>query len=397
MLKLLKYLLTVVLLLLFFGIENVSFQPEFSKTKANINNLKFKSIYSINPTVNKTSDYSSKKRIVSNDIINADFAVLAPRNISGIFSEKGDINSLKKEKNTFKTEIKNINISFLRVVFDNDIFDNTDYYYTNGVRLELVFGFIANAPTSKILLGLKKSKYDFQGFSLVQNIYTPVNPDTKIVSTNDRPFSAYLTIGHFRESINIEKGLRMKSEFSVGVLGPASLGGRVQSSIHEIEPIGWENQIKNDIVIDYSLQLDKTILGKKSFEISALGKARFGTVYNKLGGGASFRLGRFIPILDNQWVGNKQDGSNKFNFWFFSKAQFDFVLYDATLQGGLFNNQNLYTISASQMNRFVLKASAGMAFYYGRLGLEIENFYLSPEFKGAYEFRHGRINLVIGF
>ena len=397
MLHLLKYLLTIVFVILFLRVAEEMVQHELEITESRIFTLKPKSINSVFEQENKTKYYSSIKRTVSVNKVHADLTTLAAQNLFNLTSTKQNQHSLKRKGSTPELENKKDKTSFLRVVFDNDIFDNTDYYYTNGIRIELVLDLISNAPTSKLLLGLKKPDYNFQGFSVVQNIYTPVNPDTKIVSTSDRPFSAYLTIGHFRESVNIEKGLKMKSEFSVGVLGPASLGGRVQSSIHEIEPIGWENQIKNDLVLDYSIQMEKAVLRKKHFELFALGKARFGTVYNKIGGGASFRLGRFLPILNNQWVGNAQDGTHKFRFWFFSKAQFNLVFYDATLQGGIFNNQNFYTISANQLNRVVFKTSAGLAFYYGRLGLEIENIYLTPEFKGAYNFKHGRFNLVIGF
>lgn len=380
-------------MILFIRIAEEIVQHDLKKKDSDTFSLKPKTVNSVIEQGNKTNNYSSIKRNVSDNEVQVDLTTLASQNLFDITLAKQNHRSLKHKTSTAKIEYNNDKTSFLRVIFDNDIFDNTDYYYTNGIRIELVLDFIANAPTSKILPGLKKANYNYQGFSVVQNIYTPINPDTKLVSTNDRPFSAFLTIGHFRESVNIEKGLKMKSEFSLGVLGPASLGGRVQSSIHEIEPIGWQNQIKNDIVVDYSLQVDKTILSKKNFEISTLGKARIGTVYNKLTGGLSLRLGRFLPVLYNQVVGKSQ----KFKFWLFTKANLNLVFYDATLQGGLFNNQNIYTINAAQINRLVLKVSVGMAFYYKRFGLEFENFYVSPEFKGAYDFRYGRINLVIGF
>jgi hypothetical protein len=45
----------------------------------------------------------------------------------------------------------------------------------------------------------------------------------------------------------------------------------------------------------------------------------------------------------------------------------------------------------------VYGGSAGFAFYCGNLGIEMENFYLSPEFAGARQFMYGRIKLVAGF
>ena len=75
----------------------------------------------------------------------------------------------------------------------------------------------------------------------------------------------------------------------------------------------------------------------------------------------------------------------------------DFIAYDATLQGGLFDNKSPYVISDSELNRMIFKASAGLAVYYYRFGVELENFYFTPEFKGARHFMHGRIKLVANF
>jgi len=33
-----------------------------------------------------------------------------------------------------------------------------------------------------------------------------------------------------------------------------------------------------------------------------------------------------------------------------------------------------------------------LSMYYKKVGIELQNFYLSPEFKNAYDFRWGRIN-----
>lgn len=390
----LKYFLLLLILLLSVDTGYDVVEMKHLRLELETITLNPKSLNTIHQSSADLNYYTSSKIEVSDNIVNESLTSLAPKNISN-FENKLEKNAINKNAPSLETKKEKTRLTLLRVVFENDIFDNTDYYYTNGMRIELITDFIANAPTSKILPTLNNSDYDYQGFSMVQNIYTPVNPDTKQINSYDRPFSAYLTIGHFRNSYNIEKGLSMKSEFSVGVLGPASLGGKVQSSIHEITPVGWENQIENDIVIDYSFQIEKAILRKKYFEASANAGARAGTVYNNLSGGLSARTGFFLPVLDNQLPGLLKFGSEKLKFWFFAKAKLQFVVYDATLQGGIFNNSSFYVLDAHDLNRFVISASAGLAIYHKNVGLELENFYLSPEFKGAYDFRYGRINFVI--
>lgn len=286
----------------------------------------------------------------------------------------------------------------LTVTFDNDIFDNTDYYYTNGARIELVTPFAGNSPLNKILPGAGKNSINFSGFSLQQNMYTPINPDAGEIQYNDRPFSAFLTIGQFRESVNFQKKINLKSEVSFGVVGPASLGANVQSTIHDVEPIGWQNQVKNDFVLSYALQLEKGLVSNQNIEVNATANGNIGTLFDKVGAGLFARAGSFIPVYRGSLAAISEKKSKQpFQYWFFVRGNVEAVLFDATLQGGLFNNENPYVISHSAMNRIVYGGSAGVAFYYKQVGVELENFYLSPEFEGARDFRYGRVKLSATF
>jgi lipid A 3-O-deacylase len=286
----------------------------------------------------------------------------------------------------------------LTVIFDNDIFDNTDYYYTNGARIELVTPFADNSPVNKILPGAGNSCINFSGFSIQQNIYTPINPDVDEIQYNDRPFSAFLTIGQFRESVNIQKKINLKSEVSVGIVGPASMGGTVQSSIHDIEPVGWENQVKNDFVLNYAIHFEKGLISNHNIEVNATANGNAGTLFDKAGAGFYLRAGSFMPVYRGPLsaISGKKT-KQPLQYWFFVRGNVDAVFYDATLQGGLLNNENPYAIGQNAMNRFVYKGSAGVAFYYKQVGIELENFYLSPEFEGARHFMYGRIKLCATF
>ena len=288
--------------------------------------------------------------------------------------------------------------TIINIVFDNDIFNNTDYYYTNGVNIELITPLAKRSPLSRLLAGLSKSQINLYGFSLKQNIYTPTNPDIDEISIGDRPFSAFLTIGQFRESYNLQKKISIKSSINFGVIGPASLGGVVQSSIHDIEPIGWNNQIKNNIVIDYSIKLEKGIISTPHAELNLIAGGNIGTIFNKLNGGFYFRAGSFIPVFKGlATIFGSASPKSVLQYWFFVSGQTNLVFYDATLQGGLFNNSNPYVIRSENINRLVANLSIGFAMYYKKVGVEIQNFYLSPEFKNAYDFRWGRIKLVFQF
>ncbi len=350
-----------------------------------------------NSSVDTSFIYSAK---VSNNVGNR---------VSYSISEIASL-STNVPRKTFPVNITYINNDYyvansptiLKVVFDNDIFNNTDYYYTNGVQIELVIPLAKRSSLSNLLIGLRGSQIDLYGFSIKQNIYTPTNPDIEEISLDDRPFSAFLTIGQFRESYNLKKNISIKSSVNFGVIGPASMGGIVQSSIHNIEPIGWDNQIKNNIVIDYSLKLEKGVVSTPHIELNVTAGGNFGTVFNKIASGLYFRAGSFVPVFKglatNIYRSSlRQPVKSPFQYWFFLSAETNLVLYDATLQGGIFNTNNPYTVQTSNINRLVANVSVGFAVYYKKAGIELQNFYLSPEFKNGYDFRWGRIKFIYQF
>lgn len=286
----------------------------------------------------------------------------------------------------------------LSLILDNDIFDNRDYYYTNGFKIELVAPFANQSPLRKILPGIRNAEIDQNGLSIAQNIYTPTNPDTGVILASDHPFAAYLTVGEFRDNYSLRKKLHFRSEIRIGVIGPSSFGQQVQTSVHEIEPVGWQNQVSNDLILDYYFKVEKGIISNSHFEFNALGQANVGTLYNKVGGGLNLRIGNFMPVFKGPFslFENKNPGG-RLQFWVFVKSQIDLIGYDATLQGGLFTNENVYVIDQSDLNRFIFQSSLGFAFYYNNIGIEYEHFYETPRFKNAYHFGWGSLKAVIAF
>ena len=325
--------------------------------------------------------------------VNYTFSEIAPINTK-VPINKSHFNPI----NTYDLKKNNNTITLINLVFDNDIFDNTDYYYTNGIFIELITPLAAHSPLSKSLLKLPNSQIILQGFSIRQNIYTPTNPDIAEISVDDRPFSAFLTIGQFTNSYNIKKKLSLKSSINFGVLGPASLGGYVQSSIHDIEPIGWTNQINNNFVIDYRVNLEKGIVSNPHIELNITAGANIGTIFNNINGGLYFRTGSFTPVFRGlSTIYGSTSKKDNLQYWFFIKGETNLVFYNATLQGSMFSSESPYIIQSQDINRLILNLSIGFAMYYKKVGFEFQNFYLSPEFTNAYDFRWGRVKLIFQF
>lgn len=285
-----------------------------------------------------------------------------------------------------------------RIIFDNDIFANTDYYYTNGTGFQLVTPLANDSPLSHILPGMKDAQIDLNGFSITQNMYTPVNPDVTLIQYGDHPFAAYLTLGQFREVYDLEKKLSLKSKITFGVIGQDALGKEVQSTIHNIHPVGWVNQINNDIILNYNFTVSKAVVSSSLFELNVSGTTDIGTLYDNVRGGLDMRIGRFIPVYRGPLsvFGSHRPG-DKWQYWFGLKAGVKAVAYDATLQGGMFNRRNRYVIATQALNRLVYYGSAGIAIYYRNIGLIHDQIFITPEFRNGRNFAWGSFRIEIAF
>ncbi len=291
--------------------------------------------------------------------------------------------------------------SYLGINFDNDIFSNTDYYYTNGIRFDLVAPIFASSPFAWPMLPYRKESMNYHGMTIVQNMYTPTNPDTISVIEGDRPFAAYIYFGHHKTTLSKKRRYRQYSEIILGLIGPGSLGGFVQSQIHNIEPVGWENQIQNDLVLNYTAVIEKGIFNPAYFDLNVFADGQIGTLYDNIGAGIRLRAGKLNPYfsMPNLATSKSIEGKDALNlqYGFLASSRLRVIIYDATLQGGVFNPNNNYTISASDIERLVLQASVGIYFAYKQLGLTYEHFYISPEFENAKNHQWGHLNLTYCF
>jgi hypothetical protein len=280
----------------------------------------------------------------------------------------------------------------LQLGFDNDIWDGTDYYYTNGISVGLYHPGIRISPISRALLPDMREAVNHYGLVLVQDIYTPMDPDEAEIQLGDRPFASCLYIGHRKISLDAAGGYRITSGLDLGVMGEAAMGGVVQAAIHDIEPSGWENQVVNDFIINYLVSADKSIYRAPRMETTITAKVEAGTLHDRISTGLSVRVGRFNSLFSSlsQNTMRKSTFPERIRYYFTLGGEARLVAYNATLQGGVMNHRSVYTLPAGQVERLVYRASAGIGLGAGRFSLEAEQVLLSPEFKG------GRRHLWLG-
>ncbi len=295
--------------------------------------------------------------------------------------------------------------TLLRINFDNDILDYTDRFYTNGIRLEVIAPGLRANPLSRLLLPYWGSGTNHYGLALVQNMYTPSTTKLGGILYGDRPYAAYLFVGAFKVSTDPIRKFRQTSEIDAGIIGPDSYGEWVQRSFHNAvptnnEPLGWEYQVQNDIVLNYQVMLEKGIAATRHFDLALTASGSVGTLYTNATGGATLRAGWFNPAfgfpVSPTGSTLRSQLAGRFQASFFLRGSAKAVGYDATLQGGWLNHSSAYTFPAREISHAVFQASGGITLSYRGVRIEAEQFMLSPEFSHGWWHKWVHIALTFG-
>ena len=184
-------------------------------------------------------------------------------------SKKYLLSAIENQK--FPSLITRSNESFLQINFDNDIIDYTDRFYTNGIRIDWITPGMQMNPLNFCMIPYWRSGQNYYGISLVQNMYTPSTTKIGGILYGDRPYAAYLFFGSFKITNDAVHNFRQTSELDLGIIGPNSYGEWVQRSFHNSiptnnEPLGWEYQIKNDVVLNYSHGFEKGLFNSNNID-----------------------------------------------------------------------------------------------------------------------------------
>ncbi len=283
---------------------------------------------------------------------------------------------------------------FVLINFENDIFTNTDYYYTNGVKIWLINPSIGRFRISYILPGLGRSSVDQFGLTIQQKLFTPVNPEAINIDPVDRPFAGLLFWSFNRESVDHDKKLRLSSEIVFGIVGPYSFGERVQSGVHKLEPRGWDFQVKNDLLINLNVTLEKGLISNPSFEITAQSGFRVGTMQSQLNAGVIVNMGKIYSDMSRFGTNLLSDNhQNSFYYWFYIYPSVHAVFHDISLNGGWINSGSPHTFTFNQTKRIVADVEAGFTFSYREFYTKCYLNYISPEFDLGRDHRWGGISI----
>jgi hypothetical protein len=265
------------------------------------------------------------------------------------------------------------------LITDNDMYTSSknDMYYTNG--LTFFYRYLGKATDTAIA---KKTNEIILG----QYIYTPRYTNKSAVNINDRPYGGYLFAGFEKSSFYTNQNV-LKIGIQIGTIGPNSYAEEFQSLIHKTfnykKIYGWENQIHNALALQSHLMFSKKLFPKtkqKTIDLNWQSEADLGTIFTQISTGLVTRIGfkKLIPISDSNLygasVGTTKQNNNE--FYFYLAPSIRYQIYDATIQGGIFDDSSPVTFPVVPV-RF--NAKAGLVYRKNNFNLSYSFVYTTKE------------------
>ena len=244
------------------------------------------------------------------------------------------------------------------IVTDNDLYISIekDRYYSNGLFLSYRY-----IPTK-----FNETQKKIITVTLGHQIYTPFKSTVVNKILHDRPFAGFL-YAQLDVSKTFKNNSILKNSFLVGVVGKSAFGQELQEAIHEIynfkKPDGWKHQIRNTLALNFEGEYLKSVGVNKSsiLDGNILSKLRIGSIFTDALWDLldELVLSNYKPI--NNPIAFNTNLNHKLNSFkrelesfLYYETSITYVVYDATIQGGLFNKLSPVTFTPKKF-RFNLE------------------------------------------
>ena len=284
--------------------------------------------------------------------------------------------------------------SYFRFSYDNDYFTSTDQNYTQGYNFELVLHALRKNPVNYLFF---KPGNEFKyGLSIEHIGFTPDNIKSSSIQYGDRPFAAAIMLKSFLIATDTIHNSRFISSLNMGIIGPGAFGKEMQVAIHKATdnpiPQGWQNQIRNDAVFNYEVGYEKQLWRFRNlFALQSNATVRAGTLFTN----ASVGLNAVFGIINSPFTSMKH--KNRFLLYAYTQPMVTAVGYDATLEGGIFNDKSPYTIAPGDIERFTGQHNYGIILQTRSLYFEYARTAITREYKSAESYKWGGIKIGFKF
>ncbi len=284
--------------------------------------------------------------------------------------------------------------------WENDKFGGTDRFYTDGLSLSVAHTGPSWLDSVADWLPWGEGRRTV-GYDLSQIMITPEDISLTVPDPNDRPYAGILSLGltlHV-ERRNSYHGFKVIT----GVVGPWSLAGEAQRSVHRlggwVQPNGWDYQLENEPILNlfYEYRHRFRLAGSRSrhgwtLEALPIAGAWLGNVLTEGQVGGLVRAGYDIPNdfgatlvrgmghLPPPSQREYEEGKSDWGFAVYAGALCGLVLRDITLDGNTF-------VDGPSVERIPIVPMAGVGASVGnrRFQTSFSYIYWGDEFEAQRE------------
>jgi hypothetical protein len=244
---------------------------------------------------------------------------------------------------------------------DNDslLLNRDDGFYSSGLRLTREYAL------------REGGRHTTFGWRIGQELYTASNinlPPARI-GPPDHPYAAWLYGGFFKETRHADGRLTAYG-IDIGCLGPCAGGEWTQTNLHRLLrqplPQGWDKQVRTEwgVVLHGQMVPVRWQFAEWLTASPAL-HMRLGNIYADAGGGITLTAGGRSDIDADRLQG-------------FLRLDGRAVAYNATLQGGMFSDNDPHTVKPK---RVVGEAELGVDWAGGPYALRASIVHRTNEIK----------------
>ncbi|WP_436515863.1 lipid A-modifier LpxR family protein [Ekhidna sp. To15] len=234
----------------------------------------------------------------------------------------------------------------LQIENDNDAYTlnlSRDQYYSNGVAIR--YRMLIDSSDLNSTINKKIRSYD-----LNHRIYSPKHLFWDNVEDMDRPYAGQVSLAASNEYYYKNRSY-LKAKLELGWMGPSLRTGDLQYEWHKTFgmqlPLGWEYEINNAPIINIYGTYASTLLTGEILDLISESSGALGTSFTHVRQELTVRFGTFKPIQHsthyNGVLGIENKGPGNHEFYFFLSPGYEYVAYNATIEGNFLGEESIYT------------------------------------------------------
>lgn len=272
---------------------------------------------------------------------------------------------------------------WVSMTIDNDLFLNTDNGYTNGLYISLFETGESDNTTveadfwvSPLMWSLPQDSHreTINAYMIGQTMVTPSDITIADPGPNEIPYSALLAFTNSYVTLNEHVADQVST--TIGLIGPAALGEEAQKFVHRIigsdEPLGWDTQLKNEIVFQFSRARAwrSWVSGSNHFDLIHNAELNIGTIASDINAGATLRYGRglkesYVTTLFNNSRMVNPSAINR-GWYLYSRVQVGYLFNQIFTDGNTFRDSR-----SIDYDRKFIELSTGFAYSWNAYSLSV--------------------------